>query len=75
MDLVRTTLRLRADLKRAADKLAFDRQITLQELMNRALDAELKRDSKAKVKKIKFIGHHLGVPLDSLTREDYYAED
>ncbi len=75
MQLIRTTLRLRSDLKRAAELLAFEQHTTLQEVLNRALDAELKKESRSKVRKIKFGKHSLGVALDNLKREDYYSED
>jgi len=75
MNLIRTSLRLRPDLKRAAELLAFDQHITLQEVLNRALDAQLKKEAKLKVKKMKFVNHRLGVALDGLKREDYYSED
>lgn len=75
MQLVRTTLRLKENLKRQAEQKAFDERTTLQNLFNCALESYLEKEAKKKAKKkIKFITHNLGVPLDNLTRDDMYPD-
>ncbi len=74
MQLVRTTLRLRKDLKKAAERKALERETTLQNIFNRALENFLRKEAKKEAKKIVFRTHNLGEPLDSLRREDYYPE-
>lgn len=70
--LIRTTLRIRDNLKKSAEKKALEDDITLQEVFNRALENYLQKDAKQKAKKIVFKTHHLGQPLDNLTRDDFY---
>lgn len=74
MQLVRTTLRLKENLKRQAEKRAFDERTTLQNLFNRALESYLEKEAKKEAKKIVFKVHNLGVPLDNLTRDDIYPD-
>lgn len=74
MQLVRTTLRIRENLKRSAEKMALEENLTLQELFNRALEAYLDEEAKKEAKKIVFKTHDFGVPLDNLRRKDYYPE-
>lgn len=74
MQLIRTTLRIRKDLKKLADNEALKTETTLQELFNRALESYLTKTAKAQTKKILFKTHHLGVPLDNLTRDDIYGD-
>lgn len=70
--LVRTTLRLKANLKREAEKKALQDDVTLQEVFNQALEDYLKKEAKKEAKKIIFKTHHLGAALDNLTRDDFY---
>lgn len=72
--LVRTTLRIKEQLKKNAEKKALQDDITLQEVFNRALERYLENESKKEAKKIVFKTHDLGVPLDNLTRKDFYPE-
>lgn len=72
MELVRTTLRIRRDLKREAQRTAFEQQVSLQEIFNRALEKYLNKRASQKAKKIIFQTVDLGVPLDRLTRDDIY---
>jgi len=72
MHLIRTTLRLKENLKKRAEKKAFDENVSLQAIFNRALEEYLERDAKNKVKKIKFKAYHFGKNLDNLTRDDFY---
>lgn len=74
MQLVRTTLRIRENLKKSAEKRALEEDLTLQELFNRALEAYLEGKAKREAKKIVFKTHHLGEPLDNLTRDDFYPD-
>lgn len=74
MNLDRTTVRLRPELKESAENIAHAEDITLQEIINRALDEYLTRRAKKRAKKIVFKVHDLGVPLDNLTRDDYYDD-
>lgn len=72
--LIRTTLRIEENLKKTAERKALEEDTTLQAIFNRALDEFLKNQAKKKSKKIVFITHDLGVPLDHLRRKDYYSE-
>lgn len=74
MQLVRTTLRIRKDLKKLADNEALNTETTLQELFNKALESYLTKTAKAQARKIVFRTHDLGEPLDNLTRADYYGD-
>ena len=74
MQLVRTTLRIKKDLKKAAKRHAADRDITLQEVFNSALEHYLNEKAKNKAKKLVFLTHNLGARLDNLTRDDYYGD-
>lgn len=72
MQLIRTTLRLKDNLKKRAEKKAIDENTSLQDLFNRALEQYLEKETKRQARKITFITHDLGVALDNLRREDYY---
>ncbi len=72
--LVRTTLRIKANLKKSAELKALQDDVTLQEVFNKALEEYLEKDAKREAKKIIFKTHDFGVPLDNLTRKDYYPE-
>ena len=72
MQLVRTTLRLRKDLKRAAEERAAKQEVTLQYVFNHALENYLKNVGKKEAKRIVFKVHDLGEKLDNLTRDDFY---
>ena len=74
MQLIRTTLRLKEDLKKRAEKKAIDENISLQAIFNRALEQYFEKEAKSRAKKIIFKTHDLGVPLDNLRREDFYSE-
>ena len=72
--LIRTTLRLKENIKRSAEKKAHEESTTLQDIFNRALEEYMEKDAKKQAKKIVFKTHDLGVPLDNLRRKDYYDE-
>ncbi len=72
--LVRTTLRLKENIKRSAEKRALEQNTTLQEIFNRALEEYLEKDAKKQAKKIVFKTYHLGKKLDNLTRDDFYPD-
>ena len=72
--LVRTTLRLKQNLKKSAEQKALKMNVTLQELFNNALAHYLEHDAKDTAKKIVFKTHDLGTPLDNLKRSDYYPK-
>ena len=72
MKLIRTTLRLKTNLKKQAEKLAFEEEKSLQEIFNLALEKYLKNKAGRKAKRLIFHAHDLGVPLDNLTRDDIY---
>ena len=74
MQLVRTTLRLKENLKKRAERKAIDDNTTLQAIFNHALEQYLEKDAKKQAKKIIFKTHDLGVNLDNLRREDYYPD-
>ncbi len=70
--LVRTTLRLKENLKKTAERKAIEEDTTLQEILNRALESYLQEGAKKRAKEIIFKTHSLGVALDNLTRDDFY---
>lgn len=72
--LIRTTLRLKENLKKTAEKKALEDNTTLQEIFNRALENYLQQEAKKEAKKIVFKSYHLGKKLDNLTRSDYYPD-
>ena len=74
MELVRTTLRIKKNLKVAAERIAVQDETTLQDVMNRALSDFVDKNARSRAKRIRFITHDLGVPLDNLTRDDYYDD-
>lgn len=67
-------MRLKENLKEALEKHAFEEKLTLQEAFNKAIECYLKKEAKKKVKKLIFKTHHLGIPLDNLSRNDFYAD-
>lgn len=70
--LIRTTLRIKEDLKKNAERKALQDDVTLQEIFNRALEVYLEKEAKKEAKNIVFKTHNLGIPLDKLRRGDYY---
>jgi len=72
--LLRTSLRIKAQLKKSAEKMAVEEKTTLQDIFNRALDNYLHQKAKKHAKKIVFKAHNLGSALDNLTRDDFYSE-
>jgi len=72
--LTRTTLRIKENLKKMAEHKALQENTTLQEIFNRSLEEYLEKDAKKEAKKIMFKTHHLGEPLDNLTRDDFYPD-
>jgi hypothetical protein len=74
MQLIRTTIRLKENLKKRAEKKAIDENMSLQDLINRAVEQYLQNGDQRRAKKIFFKTHHLGQPLDNLTRDDFYSE-
>lgn len=72
--LVRTTLRIKENLKKSAEQRALQDDVTLQEIFNRALEHYLENEAKKEAKKIVFKTHDLGIPLDNLTRDDFYDD-
>jgi len=72
--LIRTTLRLKENLKKDAERKALEDNTTLQEIFNLALYQYLDKDAKKKAKKIVFRSKHLGTTLDNLRRADYYSD-
>lgn len=74
MTLTRTTLRIQPHLKKAAQKLAAEENMTLQELFNHALETYLNKKTQKKARKMIIPTINLGVNLDNLTREDFYGD-
>lgn len=72
--LMRTTLRIEKNLKRSAEQKALEEDTTLQAIFNLALEEYLEKDAREDAKKIIFKTHHLGEPLDNLTRDDFYPD-
>ncbi|MEK7544137.1 MAG: hypothetical protein AAB557_04665 [Patescibacteria group bacterium] len=74
MQLIRTTFRLRPDLKKAVERKALEEDTTFQAIAHRALEDYLAKAAMRKAQRLVFHTHDLGVPLDNLTRDDYYPE-
>jgi hypothetical protein len=74
MQLVRTTIRLKEQLKKSAERKAFEEDMSFQDIMSRALEKYLEEEGRKEAKKIVFKTHHLGERLDNLTRDDYYSD-
>lgn len=72
--LVRTTLRIKENLKKTAERKALQDDVTLQEVFNSALEHYLEKEAKIEAKKIVFKTHNLGKPVDNLKRVDYYPK-
>lgn len=72
MQLTRTTLRIKTELKKQAEKLAIEEDKSLQDIFNLALEKYLINKAERKVKKLIFYTHDLGASLDNLTRDDIY---
>lgn len=72
--LIRTTLRLKENVKKSAQKRALEDKTTLQNIFNRALEEYLQKEAKKEARKIVFKTHNLGETLDNLTRDDFYPE-
>lgn len=74
MHLLRTTLRLRQDLKKIVEQEALAENTTLQNIFNKALEDYLVKKAKRRAKKIVFKTHDLGIPLNNLKRKDFYSK-
>ena len=75
MQLVRTTIRLKAPLKKEAEKLALAEEITFQEIMNLALRNFVEAKNKERTKKkLKIKPVDMGINLDKITRDEIYGE-
>jgi hypothetical protein len=74
MQLIRTTIRLKEELKKSAERKALDDDMSFQDVLSRALEKYLEEEGKREARKIIFKTHRLGEPLDSLTRDDYYSD-
>lgn len=74
MQLIRTTLRLKEDLKKRAEKRALEENTSLQAIFNTALELYLDQQARRQAKKIVFKTHNLGVALDNLRRENFYPD-
>ncbi len=72
--LVRTTLRIKENLKKSAELKALQDDISLQDILNRALEYYLEKEAKTEAKRLVFKTHNLGKPLDKLKRVDYYPK-
>lgn len=72
--LVRTTLRIKENLKKSAELKALRDDISLQDIFNLALEHYLEKEAKIEAKKLVFKTHDLGKPLDNLRRADYYPD-
>lgn len=72
--LIRTTLRVKENLKKSAELKALQDDVSLQEIFNSALEYYLEKEAKKEAKKVVFKTHDLGKPLDNLKRTDYYPK-
>lgn len=70
MKMIRTSLRLKSELKKEAEIRALKENITFQELFNDALYDFLK--GKKRINKIVFNDKPISKKMDNLTRDDIY---
>ena len=74
MQYTRTTVRIQTPIKKAADLLAAQGNLTFQTIINQALSKYLNSAQQDIAKKITFKTVNLGKGFDNLTRDDYYDE-
>lgn len=74
MKTIRTTFRIEEQLKKEADKKAFDLNITLQKLFNDALRMLLKDLSKKKASRVVLFSKPVDKRIDNLTRDEIYED-
>lgn len=72
--LVRTTLRIKENLKKSAELKALQEDMSLQDIFNTALERYLDKEAKREAKRLVFKTHDLGKPLNNLKRADYYPK-
>lgn len=72
MNMVRTTLRMEKDLKKQAELVAVKENTTFQSVVNQALRENLGKRAKRRAKLLVIPKLSVGVPLDNLTRDDFY---
>ncbi len=72
--LIRTTLRIKGNLKKSAELKALQDDVSLQDIFNLALEKYFDTEGKKEAKRIVFKTHKLGEPLDNLKRADYYPK-
>lgn len=70
MNMIRTSLRLKSELKKEAEIRALKENITFQELFNDALYDFLK--GKKRINKIVFNDKPISKKMNHLTRDDIY---
>lgn len=63
---------MQGNLKRMAEKRAYEEDTSLQEIFNKALASYLEKEAQRETKRIIFKTHNLGKPLDNLKRADFY---
>lgn len=74
MQLIRTTVRLRPQIKKAAELKALKLNVTFQALLEKALEMYLNQESRRHARKLVFKARDIGAPLDQLDREAIYAD-
>ncbi|MCD8484863.1 hypothetical protein LRY65_02165 [Candidatus Woesebacteria bacterium] len=71
---VRTTIRLPKTLKNNVQQQALQMNISFQKLVETALQSYLSQKHQQNASQIITHAKDIGTPLDSLTREDIYAD-
>lgn len=74
MQLVRTSLKIKKGLKSEAEKIAREKETTLQNVFNDALEKYIFEHSRKKAKRLWIPTIDLGVPLDNIARSDIYGD-
>jgi hypothetical protein len=74
MKTVRTTLKINKNLKLTMDRYALENGITLQEILNRAIEEYLDKIMNNQPRKIVFYDQPIGGKINNLTRSDYYED-
>lgn len=74
MQLTRTTIRLRPQIKKAAEIKAIELDITFQDLVEKAIEQLLVTLSHKKARQLVFKDRNIGATLDHLDREHIYAD-
>lgn len=70
----RTTVNLKPEIYKRLKRVAVDREQTLQQIVNEALENHLRTTQKGRTRSIRFQTFHIGKVKGRLTREEIYQD-